>query len=36
MNNHQLLLEAEKSLQQIKTLNQIDKKIAFYDQTINK
>ena len=30
MNNHQLSLEAEKSLQQIKTLDQIDKKIAFY------
>ena len=30
MNNHQLSLEAEKSLQQIKELDQIDKKIAFY------
>ena len=30
MNNHQLSLEAEKSLQQIKELDHINKKIAFY------
>ena len=30
MNNHQLSLEAEKSLQQIKELDHVNKKIAFY------